>query len=166
MAIPRRGVFTVCCVVLLALLDVVDTSYGQAPPGGGAKLPFGRLLRCDLTSQRTKTCDFTSPPGKLLVVETLSAFANPPVGHKAGLQFLYTADGVNQAAVTLALTDTFSHDDVHAGLAVVESVRLYVYPGSTMTLAVAQDSVADAPIGLTLSGHAVNCTPGGACPVP
>jgi hypothetical protein len=154
-------------LALAMLFGGLDATHGHAAPPFTAKQPFGAIFRCDLDSQRTGTCDFTSPTGKILVVETLSVFANPPAGQNAGLQFLYTSDNVNQAAVNLALTDTgFSYDDVHAALHATEAVRLYIYPGTTMTMAVAQDTIATTPIGLTLSGYTVDCGPGPGCSLP
>ncbi len=170
----RRAVIA---LLLVAALSFWSSTSGQgAPPpspvlvrdvDNPGRQPFGKLFRCDLPAgAHTTQCNFTSPSGSVLVVETLSAFANPPIGHRVGYQFIYTSDNVNQAAITVTLTDALSRDGVIDDLAGTQSVRLYVFPGSTMTLAVGQSSTSATPFGVTLSGYLVECGIGPGCPLP
>ena len=94
----------------------------------------------------------------MLVIETLSMFGNPPAGYHAATQFVYTSDGTTQAAITLAPQHGFVYDGVHDSFADTQAVKAYIYPGSTMTIAVASDTVGPIPFGLTLSGYSVSCT--------
>lgn len=130
--------------------------------------PFQAVNGCHMSSGIDDICAFTFsvPSTNLLVIETVSARVELPIGQKAVVRITTTQGGVGvDHFLTVDPQGTFGTSD---RLGVTHSVRLYADPGTTVRVRAARPSSTggDADVTGAISGYLVDCGAGSGCPLP
>jgi hypothetical protein len=127
---------------------------------------FREALSCFAAAGETGcSSSITIPAGQILVIETLSAFANGPAGQQPSVTVTV---GLLQEevgfSVPLELLASAGGIEFFGAL---NQVRIYAGPGDEVELLMLRPQISGtANANLAISGHLVDCGAGPGCPVP
>ena len=133
--------------------------------------PFSAFLSCAIDPGDTFCADSMAdfvPPGELLVVETITAEANGPVGQVVLLNaFKGNSSGSNVHAFLSLVPQAGTASGNTFYRSVTTGARLYFEAGTSFGLTLARQGVTDdAGLSAVVTGFMVNCGPGPGCAIP